>query len=80
MRKIVILSGPSGSGKSTWVKDAYPEAMICSADQYFVDEDTGEYQFDPTKLPIAHSECMSKFITNLQKELSKQTGVLRRSR
>ena len=62
MRKVIILSGPSGCGKSTWAATNYPDADVCSADNFFVDPETGEYKFDPTKLAEAHSVCFSKFV------------------
>lgn len=64
--KVVILSGPSGSGKSTWAAKTYPDAIVVSADHFFIDGDTGVYQFDPSKLAVAHAECMKQFLLSLQ--------------
>jgi predicted kinase len=66
--KVYILSGISGCGKSTFAKrKAMLEgAVICSADDFFCDPETGEYKFDPTKLAQAHAWCMERFLHNLQ--------------
>ena len=66
MRKVMILSGPGGCGKSTWAKRDHPDAIVCSADHYFACPETGEYKFDPTKLAIAHSNCLNKFLNELR--------------
>ncbi len=66
---VVILRGPSGSGKSTWIKDKYYGEQyddrivaICSADSFFVDNQTGEYKFDIYKLGQAHAACLAQFV------------------
>lgn len=56
--KVTILRGISGSGKSTYAKENYPDAAICSADDYFMVD--GEYKFDFTKLSEAHGTCFAK--------------------
>ena len=56
-----IMRGLSGSGKSTIVgllKETYPQAVSCSADDFFMVD--GIYQFDQNKLSDAHSTCQSK--------------------
>lgn len=35
--------------------------VIVSADHYFEDPSTGEYRFDPSKLPQAHGACLRDF-------------------
>lgn len=59
--KVVILCGASGSGKSTWASQNYPDAIVVSADHYFIGED-GEYRFDPSKLGDAHGSCLRHFV------------------
>lgn len=57
------MRGISGSGKSTRAKQIAQErggAVICSADNYFLDED-GNYNFDVRKLSAAHNDCRLKF-------------------
>jgi len=63
--KVVILRGISGSGKSTYASKHYPNAVVCSADNFF--QEGRYYNFDVTKLAEAHNECMSRFITLVSK-------------
>lgn len=54
-----IMRGLPGSGKSTLVRSIklrFKEAVVCSADSFFVQED-GSYAYDLEKLPQAHEEC-----------------------
>ena len=62
--KVVIMQGASGSGKSTYIKDKHSDAVICSADHFFMED--GEYKFDPELLGAAHKACMYKFIQACQ--------------
>jgi len=57
---VVIMRGISGAGKDTWIKDNIHNARICSADLFFMKD--GEYMFDVSRLPQAHSWCMSEFL------------------
>jgi predicted kinase len=62
--RVLILSGIPGSGKSTYVKSALvgQKAVICSADTYFTrNSDDGTYKFDPSKLGLAHGECLKNY-------------------
>lgn len=59
-RYVVLLKGISGSGKSTFANIISHPKSICSADDYFTDED-GNYNFDATKLGWAHQYCKNKF-------------------
>ncbi|MGW8177479.1 MAG: AAA family ATPase [bacterium] len=58
--QVKILCGVSGSGKSTYIQNHFPSATVCSADHFFMKN--GEYQFDPSKLPMAHGACLRKFV------------------
>lgn len=59
-RNLIIIKGVSGSGKSSFAKlIAYP-CCICTADDFFYDNN-GNYNFDPTKLGYAHKACQNKF-------------------
>lgn len=67
--RVILLRGVSGSGKSTLVENIRGDRedtafKVCSADFYFMK--TGEYLFNPTKLPQAHQECFSLFLDALK--------------
>jgi len=59
MEKILyIVRGIPGSGKSTLAKMLVGEDfLVCEADKYFIDKETGEYNFDFTKIKDAHKFC-----------------------
>lgn len=59
MSKVFIYCGVSGAGKSTFIKHRHPDALICSADEYFMVD--GEYRFDPAKIGDAHAWCLRTF-------------------
>lgn len=63
--RVVILSGISGSGKSTIAAALAAnaengKAVICSADDFFMQD--GTYKFDFTKRGAAHAACLRKFV------------------
>lgn len=61
---IVILSGVPGSGKSHYAVEHIRRKhryYYCSADDYFMTRD-GVYQFDATKLPEAHGQCLRTYV------------------
>lgn len=60
---MLVIRGLAGSGKSTIVREIekiYPGSVSCSADQFFLNPQTGEYQFDRSQLVQAHKWCQSK--------------------
>ncbi len=66
MKQVIIMRGIVGAGKSTYAK-LFPDAIICSADEYHIDED-GIYRFDPANIGKAHDYCLSKFLFAIQDE------------
>lgn len=52
---LYVVRGLPGSGKSTFAKSL--GGVHFEADMYFIDEN-GAYNFDPTKIKIAHNWCM----------------------
>lgn len=58
-KKLKILRGISGSGKSTYTRKNFPDAVVCSADDYFK-LGTGSYVFNVAELGDAHLYCWSK--------------------
>jgi predicted kinase len=61
LKELILLRGLPGSGKST-LGDVIlytifdDTSRVLSADNFFTD-DNGNYNFDPTKLKEAHSQC-----------------------
>lgn len=61
--KCLLMRGYAGCGKSTKAKELAAEwgnTVICSADDYWLDS-AGNYNFDVTKLKLAHEQCYNKF-------------------
>ena len=76
--KVIILSGIPGSGKTTWFELNHAgkdqkEVAVVSADKFFVNPETGEYEFNPSKLAENHSNCFNLFLDHLSK---KDTEIL----
>ena len=53
---LTLVRGLPGSGKSTFANFVWNEYAICEADKFFYDKE-GNYNFDATKLNIAHKWC-----------------------
>jgi predicted kinase len=55
---LYIVRGLPGSGKSTFSKKLVnSDFLVCEADKYFIDKETGEYKFDGSKIKDAHKYC-----------------------
>lgn len=64
---VIIMRGIPGAGKSTWAHRNTPsDTLICSADNYFVDDLSGEYRFNPKDIGKAHDWCFSSFLHNIR--------------
>ena len=62
MNVLLVCRGVSGSGKSTFanfLKEIYPQATICCADDYFMKD--GNYTFDASKIGKAHGYSFYTF-------------------
>ena len=59
MEKVLyIVRGLPGSGKSTFARKLVgSDFLVCEADKYFIDKETGEYKFDGSKIKDAHRYC-----------------------
>lgn len=66
MKNLILLRGLPGAGKSTFAKTMWSEYVVCEADDYFIDEETGEYNFRARDLPKAHNWCKWKVETFMQ--------------
>ncbi|MCD4847406.1 MAG: ATP-binding protein [Candidatus Aegiribacteria sp.] len=75
MAKVFIMRGLPGAGKTTWIRNNLPDAFICSADNYFLDE-KGIYKFDSLLLSEAHESCLKRFVeilTSQEDEVQKES-------
>jgi predicted kinase len=62
---VIIMRGTSGSGKSSYAKKHYPDAVVCSADNFFIQKD-GTYKFRADLLGRAHKTCHESFVKALR--------------
>ena len=71
MEKILyIVRGVPGSGKSTFAEKLVGhDFLVCEADKYFVDKETGEYKFDFSKIKEAHKFCQDLVETYMKDSL-----------
>jgi putative ribosome biogenesis GTPase RsgA len=60
-KNVIIIRGVSGAGKSTFANLVSEPKVVCCADDYFTDVD-GNYNFDVSKLGVAHNKCLNKFM------------------
>lgn len=74
--RIIIMRGVSGSGKSTYTKKYYPDAVVCSADDYFIEPVTLKYDFKPALIGEAHKWCMHKFVEYATRPVESQPEVV----
>ena len=63
---LFLVRGLPGSGKSTFANHIWNNYAICEADKYFVNKETGEYNFDPSKLKEAHEWCRNEVETRMK--------------
>ena len=70
MKNLYIVRGLPGSGKSTFAKKLVgDDFLVCEADKYFIDKETGEYNFDFTKIKEAHKFCQDTVETYMKDSL-----------
>ena len=67
---LYIVRGLPGSGKSTFAEKLVgADFLVCEADKYFINKDTGEYNFDPSKIKEAHKYCQNLVETYMSDSL-----------
>jgi len=78
MKRLTILRGLPGSGKSTYISKTFPGAtpyhmapaewspVIVSADHFFTNFSTGEYNFDSARIGEAHAQAQMKLLLALE--------------
>lgn len=67
--ELILIRGLPGSGKSTIARemlDGDPDLVHLEADDFFIDPETDEYRFDPTKTRDAHRWCREQVGLALQ--------------
>jgi predicted kinase len=71
MSKVLyIVRGLPGSGKSTFAEKLVgSDFLVCEADKYFIDKESGEYNFDGSKLKDAHKYCQDLVETYMKDSL-----------
>jgi predicted kinase len=62
---LFLVRGIPGSGKSTFAKHIWNEYAICEADKFFHNKETGEYNFDASRLKEAHEWCRNEVETRM---------------
>jgi predicted kinase len=66
MNKILTLvRGLPGSGKSTFANFIWNDYAGCEADKFFYDKE-GNYNFDASKLKLAHVWCVNQVRTRME--------------
>ena len=58
-QQIFIIRGLPGSGKTTLAEILSKEGVMHAADDFFTTDD-GSYNFDASKSPEAHSQCLAR--------------------
>jgi len=71
MEKILyLIRGVNGAGKSTFAKKIVGyDFLVCEADKYFINKETGEYKFDASKIKDAHKFCQDTVETYMKDSL-----------
>lgn len=70
LSRLILIRGLPGSGKSTLAKSFSPTHVHLEADMYFMNDKTGEYEFNASMLADAHRWCQKSCRTFLQKGMS----------
>jgi predicted kinase len=70
MKTLYIVRGIPGSGKSTFAKRLVEhDFLVCESDKIYIDKETGEYNFDFSKIKDAHKFCQETVETYMKDSL-----------
>ena len=71
---LIILRASPHAGKATFAEYinnlSGNKGLICSADNYFTNMETGEYNYDISKIKDAHNSCKDSFINGIINNVS----------
>lgn len=70
MKTLYLIRGLPGSGKSTLAKAL--NCWCCEANMFFVDKETGEYNWDGAKVRDAHKWCQNE----VEKQLTERNQLI----
>lgn len=63
MPNLTLIRGLPGSGKSTLARKLVnPNIVHIEADQFFINPNTGQYEFNPKSIKTAHNWCLKRAI------------------
>lgn len=68
-KSLIVLRGCPGNGKSTLAELICSKEHICTADNFFIDNN-GNYNFDKNLLHLAHKSCEEKCENLLSKKIN----------
>jgi predicted kinase len=68
---LTLVRGAPGSGKSTFANFIWNDYAICEADKFFYDKE-GNYNFDATKLKLAHVWCFNQVRNKMEENKASQ--------
>ena len=75
-KELFLIRGLPGSGKTTFAKKMakrrfFQNYPVWEADEYFVNDDNGKYEFNPSYLREAHRWCKDRCIYSMSKKVNK---------
>jgi len=56
---LCLIRGASGAGKTSLANAITPPGVVISADDFFINKESGKYEFDMNKISQAHHYCQT---------------------